>query len=178
MPPPTGRGLPGKTTMLLYFMRHAEAENTPPGRTDADRRLTDRGLGRSREAGVALQALGVEVGLVLTSPLVRAVQTAELVAETLGAPVEQTSVLAGRLTTASLRDLLEEQGHPGTVMLVGHEPDFSTIIGELIGGAEVEMKKGAVACLDCQAVVRGGATLLWLNSGKQLTLMAAGGRAQ
>jgi len=158
--------------MLLYFMRHAEAEDTPPGRTDADRRLTARGLSRSREAGVALRALGVEVGLILTSPLVRAVQTAELVAEALGAPVEQTSVLAGRLTTASLRDLLEEQGHAETLMLVGHEPDLSTVIGELIGGAEVEMKKGAVACLDCQAAVRGGATLLWLVNGRQLALMA------
>ncbi len=164
--------------MLLYFMRHAEAEDTPPGRTDADRRLTDRGQSRSREAGVALRTLGVEVGLILTSPLVRAVQTAELVAEALGAPVEQTPVLAGRLTPGSLRDLLEEQGQSATMMLVGHEPDFSAVIGELIGGAEVEMKKGAVACLDCQAVVRGGATLLWLTNGKQLTLMAAGGRAQ
>lgn len=158
--------------MLLYFLRHAEAEDTPPGRTDADRRLTEKGMRRSREAGVALHALGVEVDLILTSPLVRAVQTAELASEALGAPVEQASTIAGRLTLASLQDLLEEHGSPGQVMLVGHEPDFSAMVGELIGGAEVEMKKGAVACLDCRAVVRGGAMLLWLVVGRQLALLA------
>jgi phosphohistidine phosphatase SixA len=90
----------------------------------------------------------------------------------LGAPVEQTPVLAGRLTVSSLRDLLAEHDLPGRVMLVGHEPDFSVVIDELTGGARVAMKKGAVACLDCQDIVRGGATLLWLTTGRQLTLMA------
>ena len=158
--------------MTLYFMRHAEAEETAPGQSDAERKLTEKGIRRSREAAVALRALGVELDLILTSPLRRAQQTAELVAQALGAPVEQAPALGGRLTLGRLRDLLEEHDMPGQVMLVGHEPDFSAIVGEMIGGADVEMKKGAVACLDCRAVVRGGAMLLWLVVGRQLSLMA------
>jgi phosphohistidine phosphatase len=158
--------------MLLYFMRHAEAEDTPPGRTDADRRLTDKGLRRAHEAGLALQALGVQLDLILTSPLVRARQTAEVMAEVLGVSLAADSALADHVSLRSLQDLLEGHDLPDRVMLVGHEPDFSAVVGELIGGAAVEMKKGAIAALDCRTIARGGALLQWLASGRHLSLMA------
>jgi phosphohistidine phosphatase len=157
--------------MLLYFMRHGEAEEIGP-EGDAGRRLTERGVQRTRQAGDALTALDVQLDLILTSPLRRAEQTAEIVAAALGAPVHQADELAGRLGLPNLQLLLGAYGSSGAVMLVGHEPDFSAVIGDLIGGASVEMKKGAVACLDCQAIVKGGATLLWLATGRQLALMA------
>jgi len=164
--------------MDLYFMRHAEAEDTAPGRSDAERQLTEKGIRRSREAGTALRALGVELDLILTSPLARALQTADIVAEIMGTPVEPAAAIAGPLTLSDLRDLLEEHSLPGRVMLVGHEPDFSALVGELIGGADVEMKKGAVAGLDCRAIVRGGARLRWLIVGRQLSLITAGSGAE
>jgi len=158
--------------MLLYLMRHAEAEEVGLGGGDADRKLTPKGLQRSREAGAALCKLEVEVSAVLTSPLRRALETAQLVAAALAAPVAEAEVIAGHLTVSSLAEMLAEHGTPGQAMIVGHEPDLSAVIGELIGGAEVQMKKGAVACLDCQALARGGATLLWLMNGRQLALIA------
>lgn len=157
--------------MILYFMRHAEAEDAGPGQSDADRRLTDKGLARTREAAAALQSMGTTLDLILTSPLVRAVQTAAIVGRTLRVRVVPVEALAGP-SVDDLRTMFEEHGRPANLMVVGHEPDFSHLVGELIGDGQVEMKKGAIACLDATAIVRGGGTLCWLVTGKQLALMA------
>ena len=157
--------------MLLYFMRHAEAEDVAAGSSDAQRRLTERGIERSREAGVALKAMGITLDLILTSPLRRAVQTAEAVGQVLEVAVAEADAL-GSPSRDDLQQMWKEHGQPANLMVVGHEPDFSALVGDFIGGAEVEMKKGAIACLDCQAFVRGGAVLRWLATGKQLSLIA------
>ena len=157
--------------MLLYFMRHGEAEDTVAGQSDADRRLTERGLQRSRQAGAALRRMEVTLDLILTSPLRRAVQTAESVGEELQVPVTVADALAGP-SLDDVRQMWEEHGRPGSLLLVGHEPDFSHLVGELLDGAEVEMKQGAIACLDCRAIIRGAGLLRWLVTGKHLSLMA------
>jgi phosphohistidine phosphatase SixA len=157
--------------MLLYFMRHGEAEDAAAGQADAERRLTERGLQRSRQAGTALQKMAVTLDLILTSPLQRAAQTAEAVGQALGVSVTPAEALAGP-SLDEVRLMWEEHGRPAGLMLVGHEPDFSHLVGELLGGADVEMKKGAIACLDCPAIAPGGGTLRWLVTGKHLSLMA------
>jgi phosphohistidine phosphatase len=158
--------------MLLYFLRHGIAEEATLGQPDFARQLTDKGRERMVEEGKALAKLGIEVGLILTSPAVRARQTAEIVAEALGGPVEEEKGLGGGCELSRLAEALEGRRLPEAVMLVGHEPDFSETIGELIGGGRVAMKKGAVACLEVTGVAGGGATLLWLITGKQLAAMA------
>lgn len=157
--------------MILYFMRHGEAEDAGSG-GDAARALTERGVQRTTEAAAALGRLDLALGLVLTSPLRRAVQTAELVAGALKVPVRQEKALGGNFSLDALARLAQAHDLPASVMLVGHEPDFSWVVGELIGGARLEMKKGAVACLEVRGFARGSGYLRWLLTGRQLSLMA------
>lgn len=156
--------------MLVYFLRHAEAEDVSP-LGDAGRALTDRGLKRSRQVGRALAGLDVTPDLILTSPLQRALQTAEGVLESLQTRLEVADDLGGNLDLETLREMLEVHGPVASVLLVGHEPDFSQTIGDLIGGGRVEMKKGAVACVEMLAPARGAGALRWLLTGKQMELM-------
>ena len=122
---------------MIWFLRHGDAEDTTP---DFDRRLTDKGERQASAAGAALKALGVELDLCLTSPRVRARDTAVLACETLGAaePTIEERLSGGFFDALDLTAGLDE------VLLVGHEPDFSDAIAELTG-ARVDMKKGGLA---------------------------------
>jgi phosphohistidine phosphatase len=126
---------------LIWLLRHGDAEKGS-GKEDAERELTDKGRRQSRDAGRALKSLGVELDLCLTSPKVRALRTAELACDALGAPVETDERLAG-----GDFDPLEIAADRGEVMLVGHEPDFSGAIA-LVTGSRVKMRKGGIAAID------------------------------
>lgn len=156
--------------MLIYFLRHAEAEDTSP-QGDAGRRLTDKGMQRSRQVGQALVAMDVIVDMVLCSPLQRALETADAVLESVDARLEVEDDLAGNLDPDTLGYMLEAHGPAGNVLIVGHEPDLSRTITLLIGGGRIEMKKGAVACVETLAPVAGAGVLRWLLTGKQMGLM-------
>jgi phosphohistidine phosphatase len=132
----------------LWLLRHAEAE--PHGAAPDERRqLTDRGERQSRAAGAALAALGVRLDLVLSSPRVRALDTAKLAREALDEDVELGihEPLSAGFTGAEALDVLAAQGARVHLMLVGHEPDLSGVIGELTG-ARVKLKKGGLAMVD------------------------------
>jgi phosphohistidine phosphatase len=124
---------------VIWFLRHGDAED---GEDDFQRKLTDKGRRQSRDAGATLVALGVELELCLTSPRVRARETAELACESLGVEIAIEDRLAG-----GRFDPLELAAGVDDVLLVGHEPDFSDVIGELTGG-HVDMKKGGLAAVD------------------------------
>jgi phosphohistidine phosphatase len=129
---------------VIWFLRHGDAED---GDDDFQRELTEKGQRQSRNAGRALAALGVELDACLTSPLVRAVQTAELACESLALEPEEANELSG--------GGLDPHGLAagrGDVLLVGHEPDFSRAVGDLTG-ARIEMKKGGLACVDGTTLV-------------------------
>jgi phosphohistidine phosphatase len=126
---------------VIWLLRHGDAEDGE-GKPDAERELTDKGERQSRAAGRALKELGVKLDVCLTSPKVRARQTAELACEALGAPIEEDDRLAG-----GDFDPLELAAGRGEVMLVGHEPDFSSAVA-LVTGSRVKMKKGGLAGLD------------------------------
>jgi phosphohistidine phosphatase len=126
---------------VIWLLRHGDAEDGE-GKPDGERELTEKGERQSRDAGKALKALGVEFDICLTSPKVRAKQTAELACESLDCPIEEDERLAG-----GDFDPLEVSAGRGEVMLVGHEPDFSGAVA-LVTGSRVKMKKGGVAALD------------------------------
>jgi phosphohistidine phosphatase len=128
---------------MIWFLRHGEAEDTEP---DFDRRLTRKGERQARDAGAALAVLEVEVEACLTSPKVRARETARLACEPLGVEV----TVAERLTGGRF-DPLDLTAGLDNVLLVGHEPDFSDAIAHLIGGS-VDMKKGGLAAVDDRAL--------------------------
>jgi phosphohistidine phosphatase len=151
----------------LWFLRHGEAE---PGehQPDAQRRLTARGEAQSHAAGRALAGLEVGLQLVLTSPRVRAVDTARLAAEALALdPVVHDPLSAG-FDRAEALALLEGHDADARLLVVGHEPDFSQVIHDLTG-AQVDLKKGGVAAV---SVKRGGGELLVLLRPRELALMA------
>jgi phosphohistidine phosphatase len=129
---------------VIWFLRHGDAEDTEP---DFDRRLTQKGRRQSRNAGLALAALGVHIELCLSSPKVRARETAELACDVLGVEVS----LDERLTGGRL-DPLDVTAGLDDVLLVGHEPDFSDAIAQLTGG-RVDMKKGGLAAVDQRELV-------------------------
>lgn len=125
---------------MIWLIRHAEAEDGSP---DADRRLTAKGEQQARDAGSALAKLGVEVDACLTSPKVRAVQTAELVCEHLGVePLLEPALEGGPFDPQELARRAGEN-----VVLVGHEPDFSHAVARSTG-AQVRMRKAGIAGID------------------------------
>jgi phosphohistidine phosphatase len=128
----------------LWFLRHGEAE-PHDARPDAARRLTPRGEEQSRAAGRALAALEVTFQVVLTSPLVRALDTARLACEELGSgePVVEEALAYGFDVDDALA-LADAAGESKRILLVGHNPDFEEVVGELTGGT-IDMKKGGVA---------------------------------
>ncbi len=126
---------------MIWLLRHGEAEDGE-GKPDAERDLTKKGERQSREAGLAMKAMGVKLDVCLASPKVRARRTAELACEALGVEVELDERLAG-----GDFDPLELAAGRGEVMLVGHEPDFSRAIA-IVTGSRVKLKKGGLAALD------------------------------
>ena len=121
---------------MLWLLRHAEAEDGLP---DDDRPLTDRGAMQADTAGRALAALDVHLDACLTSPKLRAVQTAERACEPLGVAVTIEPALAGEPF-----DVRELTAGLGDVLLVGHDPSFSLLLHDLTG-AQSRMKKGGLA---------------------------------
>ena len=127
----------------LWFLRHGEAE-PHDARPDVDRRLTERGEEQARAAGRALAALEIAFQLVLTSPRIRALDTARLACQEL----EDDFVVDGSLSSEFAIDealaLAAGAGEDKRVLFVGHDPDFTQVVRDLTG-ARIDLKKGAVA---------------------------------
>ena len=151
--------------MLLHLLRHAHAGDpfTFKG-PDAERPLTEKGQGQARRLGRFLADRRFVTDLVLTSPKVRARETAEIVAGHLAMPVVVDERLGGGLDLAALEQLLRDQHDPVRPILVGHDPDFSELLGELLGIPPVPMRKGALARVDVsgRTVVAGRGLLRYL----------------
>jgi phosphohistidine phosphatase len=131
---------------VIYLLRHGEAEPRNGG-DDAARRLTPKGERQSEAAGRALAALGASIDACLTSPKVRAADTARLACEALGIEPEVVEELGG-----GSFDSLSLAAGRGDVMLVGHNPDFPTEIARLTG-AKAKIRKGGVAIVEDGALL-------------------------
>jgi phosphohistidine phosphatase len=127
----------------LWFLRHGEAE-PHDARPDVDRRLTARGEEQSRAAGRALAALEVAFQLVLTSPRIRALDTARLACLQLGSDFVVDNSLSSEFGIDDALALATGAGVDKRVLFVGHDPDFTQVVFDLTG-ARIDMKKGGVA---------------------------------
>ena len=149
--------------MLLHLVRHADAGD--PGAwkgPDATRPLSEKGRTQAERLGVFLADHDVRPDAVITSPKLRAAQTAEIVAGHLGVDVATDDRLAGPLDLARLDAVLDDAKDPDRPMLFGHDPDFSDLVAELCG-ADVPMRKGALAKIEVDRPLEaGGGTLRWL----------------
>jgi phosphohistidine phosphatase len=122
---------------VLWLLRHGDAADGSP---DAERPLTKKGEAQSRAAGRALEAIGVKLDACLTSPKLRAADTARLACESLGVvPHHEPKLAGGPFDAEALA-----AGLGDNVLLVGHDPDFSMAVHALTG-AQVRMKKGGLA---------------------------------
>lgn len=159
--------------MELYFVRHGmAAERALNGGDDASRALTEDGMYKMRQVARGLRKLDVIPNMLLSSPVLRAAQTADIIATELGLPVRITDPLAPGCSLDDLATVLAPYQSVKRIMLVGHEPDWSEIIGDIAGG-KVEMKKGAVCRVDCGVVVAGVGRLVWLLPPKVLREVGA-----
>jgi phosphohistidine phosphatase len=143
---------------VIYLLRHGDAEKGDGD--DAARRLTPEGERQSVAAGRAMAMLGAEIDACLTSPKVRAAQTAQLACAPLQVEPEAVDELAGTF------DALGLAAGRGAVMLVGHNPDFSTELARLTGSS-AKLRKGGLAIID-------DGTLLALLRPEDLAAIAAG----
>jgi phosphohistidine phosphatase len=130
---------------VIYLLRHGEAEQGSGD--DAGRRLTAKGERQSEDAGKALARLGVKIDACLTSPKVRAADTAKLACQPLAVKPELAPALSGGEFDSG--DLAAGRGD---VMLVGHEPYFSDEIARLTG-AKVKLRKGGLAVIDVSTLL-------------------------
>ena len=151
--------------MLLLLMRHADALDEAA--SDYARVLSDKGRKQAERMGCWLKAICDKPPVIVSSPYPRAFETADIVAESLGdgSVARQDERLAPGLTPDLGSSLIHEFGDDAAgLLLVGHAPDLARLACHLIGAKEsgIELRKGAVACLETVRAGHAGSTLQWL----------------
>jgi phosphohistidine phosphatase len=156
--------------MQLYILRHGHAAaRADLTADDADRPLTEEGKALMAHEAATLRRLAVKPDLIITSPLTRARQTAEIIAAGLDAEervIDDARVGEG-FGAKRLRRMLAEHDDAGSIMVVGHEPDLSVVIRKLTG-AHVVCGKGSLARIDLPDMAAAQGTLVWLLQGDVL----------
>jgi len=133
----------------IYFLRHGVAVEPEDWKgNDYDRPLTTDGRERMGQEAKAIRKLGLGLDAILTSPLVRAKETAEIVARELKMASKEDERLGGDFDVSALEAILQGCADLKSLMLVGHEPSMSSVIGRLIGVARMDLKKGGLACVE------------------------------
>jgi phosphohistidine phosphatase len=167
--------------MELYVIRHAIAEPLGTGHefSDEKRSLTEEGRSRMREVVKGLKKLGVQLDLILTSPLVRAVETAEILAGTLGMnkkEIHQTPALAPGAVVEQLFTEIKNKAGAESIAVVGHQPDLGHLISRIVQSdgclLSIQLKKGGICCVNVRETVptfRGD--LMWFLTPKQLRML-------
>src|SRR5688500_17671017 len=140
----------------LYLIRHGiAAERGPDYPDDSKRPLTGSGMSKLRQEAKALNELEIAFDLIITSPLVRTRQTADIIAETLaGKPAGTTSdALAPAGTPAAVMQEIARHNRKARIALVGHEPNLGELAARLIGArSPIQFKKGAICRIDFEVL--------------------------
>jgi phosphohistidine phosphatase len=157
--------------MEVYILRHGVAEKLGPGGSDAERALTPKGRQKLRQVMRLVRAAAVRPSVILTSPLLRAVQTAEVAAAIFAyrREVVRTNAL---LPTASPQEVWQElrsRKNEPELLLIGHEPLLSQVVGYLLGapGLRVELKKAGLVRIQIERFTPApSGTLQWFLTPK------------
>jgi|SRR6185503_15880081 len=168
--------------MEIYVIRHGIAEPLGTGDefSDENRSLTEEGRSRMRDVVKGLKKLGVQLDLIFTSPLVRAVQTAEILAGPLGISkkeIHQTPALAPGALVEQLFAEIKNRAGAESIAVVGHQPDLGQLISRIVQGdgclLSIQLKKGSICCINVSEtvpVLRG--ELMWVLTPRQLRMLA------
>lgn len=162
--------------MILYIVRHAIASPTSPGGDDSQRPLTEQGRRKMFRIAQALKAMGESIDIIMTSPYLRATQTARVLARKLDLAKDRILVTEALSPAGEVSDLVREVAEKcrgmESVALVGHEPSLSRLIGVLISGdagLAITLKKGGVCRLSIENLQAARcAALDWLLTPAQL----------
>jgi phosphohistidine phosphatase len=152
--------------MILYVVRHAAAADREAPKTDAERPLTDEGIARMKTVARGLARIGIVPAAIYTSPLLRARQTAAIVAKALGkgASVKDCDALSPGRDAAEVIEFLR-RNPVESAAVVGHEPQLGDLVSLLVAGSAapvVDMKKAAVSCIEFKGPPAAGkGTILW-----------------
>ncbi|MFC1705200.1 phosphohistidine phosphatase SixA [Planctomycetota bacterium] len=141
--------------MRIYIMRHGDAESPfSSGKRDSDRQLTETGRLAARSSALGLRALGCEVDVVLTSPYVRAQETAAIAAEVLG--IAEPQIIYDLVPNGEVDDVLQAAASVsarGGILLVSHQPLCGLLMSQLLctgDGVQVRFQTATVACVELQ----------------------------
>jgi phosphohistidine phosphatase len=160
-------------TRRLYFLRHGLADRAAyTGTDDRLRPLTAEGVARMEAEAATLARLGLNCDVIVTSPLTRCRQTADIAAAALGTNdrVVEDPRLAPGFDMEELAGILADHGGSDVLLLVGHEPDFSWVVSALTGGSDIVFKKGGLARVDLMPGSPPAGNLVWLVPPKILAL--------
>lgn len=164
--------------MEIYFLRHGiAAERGAHGGSGEERALTTKGRRKVRRVAEAMRTMKLSFDAILSSPLVRALQTAEIVAESLRLKkrLQVTEHLAPGASIAKLFSQMSSlQPARDTILLVGHEPDMSWLASRLLMGRDdlaMNFKKAGLCKITADRPGSGRATLEWFLTPKQMELM-------
>ena len=150
--------------MRLYLLRHAEAE--PHRADDFSRRLTEKGESQILRVGEFLKGHDVRPELILSSPVLRAKETAAIVAEVLGMdPPTDAPWLACGMNPERAISELSGYAKLDSLMIVGHEPDFSSLIASLLDlsrSPSVQVGKASLTCINLLRIQSGSGILQFL----------------
>jgi phosphohistidine phosphatase len=159
--------------VIVYFLRHGLAGVREAWQgDDAKRPLTKKGIKNLVTQAKTLARLDLQLEVIITSPLTRAFQTADIVARALKmvAQLQQDERLRPGFSRDDLEQVLADHPQAKNVMLVGHEPDFSLTISALIGGGKVILKKGSLTRVDITTTDPLRGDLVWLLPPKSMRL--------
>jgi phosphohistidine phosphatase len=163
--------------MILYIVRHGIAvdRTDPKSPPEPERPLTAEGVQKTRSAALGLKELGVKPDVLITSPYLRAAQTAEIFAEALGFPTSKIRVSNALKPAANPTDIVKEILHlkAKELMCVGHAPHVDQLIAQLVGarGVFTELKKAGAASLE-HAGTQSPWRLQWVLTPKVLRQLA------
>jgi phosphohistidine phosphatase len=159
--------------MRIFIVRHGIAEESAKG-GDRARELSEEGRRKMKDAASGFARLDLQVDHIFSSPLVRAVQTAEILARAIdkGHSIEKMEELSPAHSPEEVLNRLRELKHAGNVMLAGHEPNCGELAAHLLGNAVVEFKKGAICLIETDSITAGNGILIWHLSPQALRLMA------
>jgi phosphohistidine phosphatase len=142
--------------MELYLLRHGIAEEQSPSGRDADRRLTEEGRAKLRRVLERAHAAGAEPSLILSSPLKRALETAEIAAHELGygGRIVRTDALMPDSSAVNVWAEIRKHSDEAAILLAGHEPLFSHTVASMLGStrAMVEFRKAALVRIDFETL--------------------------
>ncbi len=160
--------------MKLYIMRHGLANEPTPKGDDAARKLTEKGVDKIRKAAVGLSAGKIAFDMILSSPIARAAETANLVAQELGGPKPRLlPALSTGASPAGALEALRKLRLPESVLVVGHEPTLSRLASLMLTDSSealgIRLKQGGLIALEFPDRIESGtAQLRWMMTQRQL----------